>query len=257
VVKWLREPVPDHPAPLMLAHLAQTGFTGTAALAGSLSDAAGLRALVTEYLPGARDGWEWCVDDLLAGDTTFPAKLGTLAAGLHAALATPSAVLPNPIEPAGFNRSSSAPGLLSVVLAETGGHNGAWLKSREPALRSALELPGELGSTPLIRVHGDLHVGQILRWDGGLAVIDFDGNPAVREGPWQPAARDVAQLLMSLEHVAAIAARRRQGDELLVTIPPGVETARRTFLGSYRATLADRGKSQILDERLLPAGAPP
>ena len=32
VVKWLREPVPDHPAPVMLAHLAQTGFTGTAAL---------------------------------------------------------------------------------------------------------------------------------------------------------------------------------------------------------------------------------
>jgi predicted trehalose synthase len=26
-------------------------------------------------------------------------------------------------------------------------------------------------------VHADLHVGQILRWRDGLAVIDFEGNP--------------------------------------------------------------------------------
>lgn len=180
VVKWLRDPVPDHPAPAILAHLTQVGFTGTAALAGVLSDAAGLRALVTEYLPGARDGWEWCVEDLLAGDLAFPVRLGALAAALHAALATPSAVFPGPIAPAARMWSSGALELLSVVLSETGGHNGAWLKSREPALRSALELPAGLAGTPLIRVHGDLHVGQILRWDGGLAVIDFDGNPAVR-----------------------------------------------------------------------------
>ena len=29
-------------------------------------------------------------------------------------------------------------------------------------------------------VHGDLHVGQVLEWSGGLAVIDFDGNPSAR-----------------------------------------------------------------------------
>jgi maltokinase len=257
VVKWLREPVPDHPAPVILAHLTQVGFAGTAALTGVLSDAAGLRALVTEYLPGARDGWEWCVEDLLAGDLAFPARLGALAAALHAALATPSAVLPEPIAQAGRTWSSGALELLSVVLSETGGHNGAWLASREPELRAALELPAGLTGTPLIRVHGDLHVGQILRWDGGLAVIDFDGNPAVRAEPLQPAARDVAQLLMSLEHVAAIAARQRLGVEpapdLVVDIGPGLPAVRALCLDAYRATLADRDLRHLLDERLLPA----
>lgn len=258
VVKWLRDPVPDHPAPAILAHLTQVGFAGTAALTGVLSDAAGLRALVTEYLPGARDGWEWCVEDLLAGDLAFPARLGALTAALHAALATPSAVLPDPITPAGRTWSSGAVELLSVVLSETGGHNGAWLKSREPALRSGLELPAGLAGTPLIRVHGDLHVGQILRWDGGLAVIDFDGNPAVRAEPMQPAARDVAQLLMSLEHVAAIAARQQRGVEpspdLVVTLNPGfIGGARADFLDAYRSVLAGRDLAHLLDERLLPA----
>jgi maltokinase len=262
VVKWLREPVPDHPAPVLLAHLAQVGFTGTPALQGALSGSDGLRALVTEYLPGASDGWEWCVDDLLAGEQGFPARLGALAAGLHAALATPSAVLPVPVTHAdGAARaawSASAAELLSEL-------NDAWLLSRARQLRAALELPAEVAGTPLIRVHGDLHVGQILRAGNKLAVIDFDGNPAVQHEPMQAAARDVAQLMMSLEHVAAIAARRLVGLEpdpdLIVDITPGhrpdisgfVPKARADFLSAYRNVLAEHGMSHLLDERLIPA----
>jgi maltokinase len=249
VVKWLREPVPDHPAPVLLAHLAQVGFTGTPALQGALSGPDGLRALVTEYLPGASDGWEWCVDTVLAGnglpsEQGFPARLGALAAGLHAALATPSAVLPVPVthadEAARAAWSAGAAELLSEL-------NDAWLLSRAPRFRAALELPAEVAGTPLIRVHGDLHVGQILRAGNKLAVIDFDGNPAVQHEPMQPAARDVAQLMMSLEHVAAVAERRGQ-------VPDGwIESARDGFLAAYRSVLAERGLSHLLDERLLPA----
>jgi maltokinase len=243
VVKWLREPVPDHPAPVLLAHLAQVGFTGTPPLAGALSGPGGLQALVTEYLPGATDGWEWCVEDLRTGDSAFPARLGALAARLHAALATPSAVLPEPVipAPAGARRtwSANAIALLSNL-------DDAWLISQAPRFRAALELP-EVTGTPLIRVHGDLHVGQILRAGNTLAVIDFDGNPVVQDEPMQPAARDVAQLMMSLEHVAAIAERRG-------FLPSGwIEPARAEFLTAYRAVLASRGLTHILDERLLPA----
>jgi len=266
VVKWLREPVPDHPAPVLLAHLAQVGFAGTPALKGTLSGPDGLRALVTEYLPGASDGWEWCVEDLLAGEQGFPARLGALAAALHAALATSSAVLPVPVTHAdGTARrtwSASAADLLSEL-------NDAWLLSRAPQFRAALELPAEVAGTPLIRVHGDLHVGQVLRAGDKLAVIDFDGNPAVQHEPMQPAARDVAQLMMSLEHVAAIVARRSAGLEpdpgLVVDITPSpapgrwpdisgfVTKARSDFLSAYRNVLAEHGMSHLLDERLIPA----
>ncbi len=39
----------------------------------------------------------------------------------------------------------------------------------------------EAGGPPVLvqRVHGDLHVGQILRWPGGLVVVDFHPNPVV------------------------------------------------------------------------------
>lgn len=258
IVKWLREPVPDHPAPATLAHLAQVGFSATAGLVGAVSDADGLRALVTSYLPGSRDGWEWCVEDLLAAwdggpAADFGASLGSLAGSLHAALATPSSVFASPVGATGPADgevwSARACGLLDEVLPLIDGEDGAWLRSRETTLRADLTSPADVTGTPLIRVHGDLHVGQILRWESGLAVIDFDGNPALRGAPMQPAARDVAQLMMSLEHVAFAAARRVQGCS-----PDGfIPAVRAEFLDAYRTVLSDSGMSVLLDERLLPA----
>jgi maltokinase len=63
----------------------------------------------------------------------------------------------------------------------------------------------------VLRIHGDLHVGQVLRWRDGYAVIDFDGNPTVDGDAPQPFARDVAQMLTSVAHVGRIAIRRRGG----------------------------------------------
>jgi maltokinase len=250
VVKWLRDPVPDHPALPVLSHLGMTGFTQTAALAGVLSVPDGVQAIVTEYLPGASDGWDWCIEDLLSGTTGFGGPVGELAGKLHAALAIPSQILKTPVTSAPATASQTwadtARQLLATVLNETDGEDGSWLRAAEPLLKAALELPPDVTGTPLIRVHGDLHVGQLLRWDGGLAVIDFDGNPAVdgRELT-QPAARDVAQLMMSLEHVGFAAARRGPVD-----IEGYITKARGEFLDAYRAALNDQ---ELLDERLLGA----
>ncbi|TMR21039.1 aminoglycoside phosphotransferase, partial [Nonomuraea turkmeniaca] len=92
VVKWLTPPVPlPHPAPEIFAHLVEAGFNDTAppyaALTGPVDGRDCLLALVTGYLPEARDGWEWCVDEAEAGTTTFAADLGRLTADLHLALA--------------------------------------------------------------------------------------------------------------------------------------------------------------------------
>ncbi|MBN6056328.1 hypothetical protein JYK22_30655, partial [Nonomuraea sp. RK-328] len=286
VVKWLTPPAPlPHPAPDVLAHLAASGFqeiappyaaltlreksgapgaAGPAETAGAAGGGEVLLALVTGYLPEARDGWEWCVDEAEAGRTSFARDLGRLTADLHVALSTfrPPAPSPEAADPAGTAGPHDGDGdpsrygaraeqALREALALTDGEDGAWLATREAALRQELEpLHRPLGSTPLIRIHGDLHVGQILRWRDGYAVIDFDGNPTVTGAePYQPAARDVAQLATSLEHVAQVAVRRRG-------TPPehAARWARETraaMLSAYRRHLAERGRPDLLDEALL------
>jgi maltokinase len=252
VVKWLTPPAPmPHPTPDVFEHLVKTGFEEIAPPYAALTraDKSGevLLALVTGYLPDARDGWEWCVDEAEAGRTAFAADLGSLAANLHLALTAFPA--PGPLSPGGppAGRAEEA---VREALALTGGADGAWLARRKGALRGELAALAEPVAGPLIRIHGDLHVGQILRWRDGYAVIDFDGNPTVTgAGPYQPAARDVAQLLTSVEHVAQVAVRRRG-------TPPGEAArwagqARDILLAAYRTRLAEAGRPDLLEERLL------
>jgi maltokinase len=260
VVKWLTPPLPlPQPAPEVFAHLTAVGFTETALPYAALwrRSPGGTRtlvALVTAYLPGARDGWEWCVDEAVAGRTGFAADLGRLAADLHAAMATPSPAFPDPLrrgDPGEGGRWAARAGTaLGEALELTGGEDGAWLAARAGTLRREIEALARAGTTPLIRIHGDLHVGQTLRWRDGYAVIDFDGNPTVPDaGPFQPAARDLAQLATSLEHVAQVAIRRR--DAAPARMAAWAATARDVLASAYRERLAWRGMPALLDETLL------
>ncbi len=262
VVKWLTPPAPfPQPAPDMFAHLTSVGFTATATPYASVSRRADdgselLLALVTAYLPGAADGWEWCVDEAVSGGTSFAADLGVLAADLHAAMATPSATFPDPVGRADAVRAGDSPWSLRAgealeeALALTGGEDGDWLAERAGALRADLAPLASAEATPLIRVHGDLHVGQILRWRDGYAVIDFDGNPTVVDAdPLQPAARDLAQLTTSLEHVGQVAIRRREADPEVIA--GWSAAARATLESAYLGRMAERGHAALLDRSLL------
>ncbi|WP_103955857.1 aminoglycoside phosphotransferase [Nonomuraea solani] len=251
VVKWLTPPQPlPHPTPEVFAHLVEAGFNDTAppyaALTAVLNGRPHLLALVTGYLPDARDGWEWCVDEAVAGTTDFAGRIGRLAADLHLALST----LPTPPAAGTPELAERAGAALEEALRLTGGEDGAWLAARAANLGNELVRLGETGSGPRIRIHGDLHVGQILQWRDGYAVIDFDGNPTVAEAdPYQPAARDVAQLTTSLEHVAQVAIKRRD-------TPPDraaawAAKARAALLTTYKTRLADKGGADLLDETLL------
>jgi maltokinase len=105
------------------------------------------------------------------------------------------------------------------------------------------------GTFTAFGVHGDFHVGQVLRdSDGRLLVTDFDGNPALlaeqRLAP-QPAARDVAGMLASIDHVARVVVHRTPGvdaDRVLSWIAP----AQDAFLSSYR-----EHAGHLLDDSLL------
>ncbi|XVQ88217.1 hypothetical protein ACQP2K_12605 [Microbispora siamensis] len=252
VVKWFPRPSrAPHPAPGLLAHLAGFARTATPYAAVYWEDA--LVALVTAYLPEARDGWEWCVDEAEAGRTGFAAEVGALAAELHLAMATPSAVFPDPVRlsPPGEGAwRARAEDALREALALTDGADGAWLAGRAEALRRELEPLARTPATPLIRVHGDLHVGQILRWRDGYAVVDFDGNPTVADAdPYQPAARDLAQLTTSVDHAGQVAVRRRSADPDATAA--WAAAARRDLTAAYARTLARAGRADLLDRSLL------
>jgi maltokinase len=285
VVKWLRR-VDDaeHPALSALAHLAQIGFSGVPTSFGALTwRAPSGRDLpvgfVTAFLPESRDGWEWCLEavesELRSADprSSFPAALGRLAAGLHAAFAAPSIVLREPTGIATVGEivswQASARSLLAELVNGIGqvddvsaGPDGdrplqtpsEVIYANQAAMEFAIDrLLDVQGSTPVQRIHGDLHVGQVMSFPGGLAVIDFDGNPVLDStSTLQPAARDVAQLLLSLDQVGRIA-DRRSGYSITTQIDAWSRVSRTQLLTAYQAELADLGRPDVLDVRLLPS----
>jgi maltokinase len=251
------------------AHLAAAGFTAMPRPLGSLTWTSDdgeevLLATAAAYLPGARDGWEWYLERLLAwldGDVDDIAVLGVaetcggLIGELHAAMATPTHLFPTPVIMGDAETAASwrarARSLLDEALDVTGGDEGARLREREGAVRATLD-DLAVERTPLMRIHGDLHVGQILAWDGGYAVADFDGDPVapaeVRSAPDAPA-RDVAAFVRSVDHLGRVAQARRPGRD--ADLGSWIEHARVRVLGGYRAGLAAHGRPELFDARLL------
>jgi maltokinase len=252
---------PGDERPLVLpAHLVAAGFEEMPAPLGNASwehpDGVAPLASITEYLPEARDGWDWYVElvermlDDRSVDAVEPAAaLGAITARLHVALATPTDVLPAPTAAAGealvgeWRRNAEAD--LVAALSSIDGDEGARLREREERIREELD---ELrsGETVTIPIHGDMHVGQFLRWPDGLAVSDLDGDPL---GPGTldgPPARDVAALVQSLDHVGRIVERRRGG-----SVAEWIRDASDACLRAYRGELSDHGASFLFDERLV------
>ncbi|HEX6844775.1 MAG TPA: aminoglycoside phosphotransferase [Actinomycetota bacterium] len=248
------------------AHLAAVGFVEMPRPIGAIvwDDGQGREALVASaasYLPGARDGWDWfveLVEGAANGDVPWavaeaPADvIGGLVARLHLALATPSSVFPEPVteaRPAAW--LDAAEHTLDEALALTTGPEGDRLRLLADDARGAIRALADTPPVAAIRIHGDLHVGQILRWEDGDAIGDFDGNPlapaGVRVAPGPPA-RDVASMARAIDHVGRIVARRRPGraDE----VARWIREARARFLAAYRAGLG-HDASRLFHEPLL------
>ena len=219
----------------------------------------GTLAIVTEYLPGAEDGWTWAVDDVVgalrgAPDPGWPALLGARVARIHDVLGA-DAVPSGPDAPAACRARADA--ALAGAVAATEGSTGVRLRNRRAALERGIRLLDDTAPGLEFPIHGDLHVGQVLASPDATApggrrytVIDFDGDPQLDAADREradAAARDVAHLLVSLDLVAAVAQKRlRRADPAAWA---WADRARRGLLDAYRAELA---RSELFDPALLP-----
>jgi len=100
------------------------------------------------------------------------------------------------------------------------------------------------GPHQLIRIHGDYHLGQLLRSEGDVYILDFEGEPArpLRERRRREnALRDVAGMVRSLEYaVLASWEEHTDGD---LDYAPWIDALLRwsevTFLNAYADTAGD------------------
>ncbi|HEU4656963.1 MAG TPA: phosphotransferase [Capillimicrobium sp.] len=241
-----------HPEVELCAALDGTGAP-VPAFAGSIHHVAAdgsdtAIALLQELVPEAEAGWEAPIlraaAVLRGGGAPDAAAVGEYrAAGaavarLHAALVavSPPRVADDAVAAGWHAAALAALDAAAAVDPVAAGRRDAIAARLAPLRRAA--------GTPMTRVHGDLHVAQLLRSPGGLRVIDFEGDPtrplAERRRPDTPL-RDLACLLRSVEHVGWAAARR-------VADPPDPEAWIRA---ATAATLAGYGAAP--DRELLAA----
>ncbi|MEV7326213.1 maltokinase [Streptomyces sp. NPDC093970] len=152
------------------------------------------------FLPDAADGWTLALRALAAGDdfATEAHELGRATADVHVALA---AAFPSAVHD-GHGHTAEA---MSARLAEAAQAVPA-LRPYVPGLRGAFDALASCDAGPEAqRIHGDLHLGQVLRADREWFVIDFEGEPsrplAERRSTQSPV-RDVAGMLRSFDYAA-------------------------------------------------------
>ena len=203
-------------------------------------------AVVRQYMLGATDAWDLAHTalrvvlaatgpELTGADFTAEAvTLGEVTARMHLAMAEAFGVGPgDPADwVAGFR--SQLTRLAEHPPANPGASGGPRIAPGDvvdvagvAALYDDVESVTDPGAS--IRVHGDLHLGQLLLADPGWYVIDFEGEPArpveERLKPSSPL-RDVAGMVRSFQYAArtALVERRRDVDEQVLALADAWET---------------------------------
>jgi maltose alpha-D-glucosyltransferase / alpha-amylase len=284
-----------HPEAEMGRYLTDQGYANVPALLGEVVrvDPDGTRhalAIAQAFVRNQGDAWNWTLEllmrglsDITGGDEAaaadalghtdyaqFAGLLGRRLAEMHLVLARPS---DNPaFDPVRASADTvrnigdrALRQLEDAYRVITGGEHwegvaehdrATTLAAREAVVAKLPVLAGEIDGALLTRIHGDLHLGQVLVVNGDVTIIDFEGEPSkpveIRRGKGHPL-RDVAGVMRSFDYAAAVVKRRSPAshghltDERVTTfLDDFVRLATEAFLTGYRdAAVAAEGQSAI------------
>jgi trehalose synthase-fused probable maltokinase len=200
---------------------------------------------------------------LAAADAKDAGRLGATTGRLHVALASAPAEAPLARRPVSahdvaeweagmvehLDEAVRALGRAGDAVPPDARPLADWLRDATPTLRDAFAALRVLEAEPVdkIRVHGDYHLGQVLRAGDAFVVVDFEGEPArplaERSAP-TCALKDVAGMLRSFGYAARVALGRaaesrpkdpRAVDHLEPWADAWEEGVRAAFLEGYLA----------------------
>jgi maltose alpha-D-glucosyltransferase/alpha-amylase len=277
-----------HPEGEMTRFLTEKGFGNTASLVGEVvrvdpDGTPNTLMLVQNFVRNQGDAWTWTLDflaraveelavtgqqdrtqdDLFATYTGFATALGQRLGELHEVLAQPT------------DNPDFSPEVADSEIAEEWAESAIeqirlafglladrrdWPDSESETLAKALLRQGDaieravrdlaqqgVGSLRT-RIHGDLHLGQVLVVQNDAYIIDFEGEPARplhQRRMKSSGLRDVAGILRSFDYATAAAASAPGTNALSpqaaerhgVLLEQFREQAGRVFLAAYRGTL--------------------
>jgi len=243
--------VGPHPEQELLEGLTRVGSKRAPTLLGGLvyrrDDGGTAIATAYAFVEGEPVGWERAIVRLTAALggpaaeleqlAVGTAELGSCAGELHADLLRAfGGGVGSPAEARAAQEQAGhdLDGAIEVV-----GQAAPAVASLAPAARRELDGLERLAGAPTQRVHGDLHVAQLLRGGEGVVAIDFEGDPTLPPESRRRLAsplKDVASLLLSLDHVGAAAARRRGFGAATAQAFRWSSLARDAVLAAYDAT---------------------
>jgi maltose alpha-D-glucosyltransferase/alpha-amylase len=277
VLKVLRKIQPGiHPDVEMVRYLTDHGFANVPPILGEVRHVSGearLLMLLQRFVYNQGDGWQWTLGmlDRLATDIdatfgnyeNFACNFGRRLAEMHKVLARPSeepAFAPEPVS------AEAAQALADRVLGQLDHalalleHDpvGEALIARTEALKERIVVVAHSAVGRMrTRIHGDLHLGQVLVTGSDVMIIDFEGEPArpieERRAKDVPL-RDIAGVLRSFDYAAAVAERGRPAASEIQAQETGEryglfrERAAAAFLDGYARIGAD---GDIANEPLL------